>query len=128
MTLDKYDLALGKKFITGTWRPDFVVNFFSDDLAHIPAAEFRSDDGRDLTAITFTFCEDNTVKMEDRALGKAEEGTWEQTDLSEYRYTLKSFFDIPEGQFRDNAEKLTVIEGDLCFSLGFLTIALKKDA
>ncbi|MBQ7474529.1 MAG: hypothetical protein IJS78_01275 [Clostridia bacterium] len=127
MQLDKYDLASGKKFIVGTWRPDFVVNFFSNDLAHIPAAEFKSNDGRDLTAISFTFSDDNTVKMEDRERGAAESGTWEQTDLSEYRYTLNAFFDVPEGPMRDNAEKLTVIEGDLCFTLGFITIALKKD-
>ena len=127
MELSERELASGKKFIVGTWRPDFVVNFFSNDLAHIPASDFKSNDGRDLTAITFTFFEDNTLKMEDRGQGKTEEGTWEQTDTLEFRYTLNAFFDVPEGPVRDAAERLTVQEGDLVFSLGFIAIALKKD-
>lgn len=127
MELDAFDLKHGMKFIVGTWRPDYVVNFFSNDLAHIPAADFKSDDGRDLTALTFSFFEDHTVKMEDRAKGKTESGTWEQTDLSEFRFTLNSFLDLPDGPVKDAAQKLSAQNGDLVFVLGFIAIALKKD-
>ena len=39
----------------------YIVNAWSNDLAHIPATEFKSDDGRDFSVITFTFTEDHTV-------------------------------------------------------------------
>ncbi|MBQ9545532.1 MAG: hypothetical protein IJV00_10450, partial [Clostridia bacterium] len=50
----------------------------------------------------------------------------EQTGLSEYRYTLNGFLEIPDGAFKDNAEKLEVHDGFLVFSIGFLAVALKK--
>ena len=128
MTLDEQDLRRGLKFIVGTWRPDYIVNAFSNDLAHIPASEFKSDDGRDFTALSFEFFEDHTVTMRDGASGKEERGEWEQTDLGEYHYTLGGFIDIPEGDFRKGAETLSRQGDNLVFSIGFLAVALKKTA
>lgn len=128
MILDEQDLRQGKKFIVGTWEPDYIVNAFSNDLKHIPASEFKSDDGRDFTALKFVFFEDHTVEMTDSSSGKSEKGEWEQTSYGEYRYTLNGFLDIPEGFLKENVEKLTVNENDLVFSLGFLAVALKKTA
>lgn len=128
MTLDEHDLRRGLKFIVGTWRPDYIVNAFSNDLAHIPAAEFKSDDGRDFTALSFEFFEDHSVIMRDSGSGKEERGTWEQTGWAEYHYTLGAFMDIPEGDFRKGAETLSQRDENLVFSLGFLVVALKKTA
>lgn len=128
MILDEQDLRQGMKFIVGTWEPDYIVNAFSNDLAHIPASKFKSDDGRDFTALKFVFYEDHTVEMTDSSSGKSEKGEWEQTSYGEYRYTLNGFLDIPEGFLKENVEKLTVNENDLVFSLGFLAVALKKTA
>ena len=127
MTLDENDLFKGTKFIVGIWRVDYVVNMFSNDLALIPASEFKSSDGNDFTAITFDFFEDHRVVMTDTSKGKTAEGAWEQTDMFEYRYELKDFLQIPEGSFRDAAEKLSVTGGThLVFSIGFLAIAMIK--
>lgn len=128
MILDENDLREGLRFIVGTWQVDYVVNAFSNDLSHIPAAEFKSDDGRDFSAVTFEFLEDHTVAMRDSSSGKEEKGTWEQTGWGEYRYTLNGFIDLPDGSFRDAAEKLQVIEGCLVFSIGFLAVGMKKIA
>lgn len=129
MELDERDLLKGKKFIVGKWRVDYIVNGFSDDLAHIPAAEFKSDDGSDFTALTFDFFEDGTVTLTDTSKGSEFKGTWNQTDMFEYRYELGDFIDLPEGSFRDAAEKLQVSEGThLVFAIGFLAIALKKES
>lgn len=128
MALDKDDVLERLHFICGKWRVDFLVNFFSNDLAHIPATEFKSEDGRDFSAITFEFTEDYNVVMRDESTGKEVAGTWEIIDsfLYEFRYTLNGFLEIPEGAFKDNVEKLSVQDGYLCFTLGFLTIAMKK--
>ncbi len=128
MILDENDLRRGLEFIVGRWQPEFVVNAFSNDLAHIPAAEFKSEDGRDFTALTFEFFEDHTVKLSDGKSEKEETGAWEQTGWGEYHYTLGGFLDIPEGPMRDAAEKLTVQDGRLVFSIGFLAVALNKTA
>ncbi|MBQ7171813.1 MAG: hypothetical protein IJR89_06015 [Clostridia bacterium] len=122
------ELYEGLVFITGTWRAEYLVSALSDDLAHIPAAEFKSEDGADFSAISFTFFEDHTVVMEDTAGGKRESGVWEQTGPGEYRYTLGGFFELPDGAFRKNAETLTVRDGRLVFSIGFLAVAMKKTA
>ncbi len=127
MYLDEQDLRSGLEFICGTWQVDFVVNAFSNDLAHIPAAEFKSDDGTDFSAITFTFEEDHTVKMTN-GTGSEETCTWEQTGWSEYHYSPASFLNIPDGPFKANAEKLTCVDGALCFQVGFLSIGMKKIA
>ena len=128
MILDENDLRDGLKFIVGTWQVDYVVNAFSNDLSHIPAAEFKSSDGRDFSVITFEFFEDHTTVLRDAASGKEERGTWEQTGWGSYRYTLGAFIELPEGAFREAAEKLEVIEGCLVFSIGFLAIGMKKIA
>ena len=86
MELNENILRSGKRFIVGKWRVDYVVNAFSNDLAHIPASEFKSEDGSDFTAITFDFFEDQRVVMTDTSKGKTVEGTWEQTDMFEYKY------------------------------------------
>ena len=128
MTLDEQDLRRGLKFIVGTWQVDYIVNAFSNDLAHIPATEFKSDDGRDFSAITFTFFEDHSVVMADTSTCKEEKGSWEQTGWAEYHYTLGAFLDLPDDNFRKNAETLSVQDGYLVFSIGFLAIAMKKIA
>lgn len=126
MNLDEQDLKRGLKFIVGTWQADYVVNAWSNDLAHIPAKEFKSTDGRDFSDITFTFFEDHTVVMKNASDGKESKGEWEQTGWAEYHYTLNGFLDIPDGTFRKNAETLSVYDGCLVFSIGFLAIGMKK--
>lgn len=129
MKLDENELRRGLRFIVGKWRVDYLVNAFSNDLAHIPASEFKSDDGSDFTALTFDFFEDHRTVLTDTSKGKTFEGTWEQTDMFEYRYELGDFLQLPEGGFRDSAEKLTVTGGThLVFGIGFLAVALKKEA
>ena len=54
MQLDDDDLKRGLRFIVGTWQVDYLVNAFSNDLAHIPASEFKSEDGTDFTVILRT--------------------------------------------------------------------------
>ena len=124
MTLDEQDLRDGLKRIVGTWQPDYLVNFFSNDLAHIPAAEFKSDDGRDFTALTFRFYEDHTMVLSDGA--NEHHGTWEQTGWSDYRYHLEDYDQIPDGPFKDSAEQLSCMEERLVFAIGFLSVALQK--
>lgn len=126
MELDKSELHDGLKLICGKWQVEFVVNAFSNDLARIPAKEFKSDDGKDFSDMTFEFFEDHTVLLHNGVEGKDEKGTWEQTGFIEFRYTLGAFMDIPEGVFRDNAEKLMMVDGFLCFSIGFLSVGMKK--
>lgn len=127
MELDAQDLKQGLKFIVGTWQVDYLVNAFSNDLAHIPAAEFKSDDGRDFSAITYEFFEDHTLVMKDTSTGKEEKGTWEQTGYGSFHYTLGAFMDLPQGAVLDAVEKLEMRDGTwLVFALGFLAVALKK--
>lgn len=129
MELDERDILKGKKFIVGKWRTDYIVNGFSNDLAHIPAAEFKSDDGSNFTALTFEFFEDGGVKLTDTSKGREFSGTWCQTDMFKYKYELGDFIDLPEGSFREAAETLQVSEGThLVFAIGFLAIALKKES
>ena len=129
MELDKQDLREGKKFLVGTWQVDYIVNAFSNDLAHIPASEFKSEDGTDFSVITYEFYEDNTMKMRDTSKGKEESGTWEQTGYGTYHYTLNAFLNIPDGgSFLEAAQTLNVHDGFIVFSLGFLAIAMKKIA
>ena len=128
MMLDENDLREGLKFIVGTWRVDYVVNAWSNDLAHIPAAEWKSDDGADLSAITFEFFEDHTAKLSDTSKGREFASEWEQTGWGEYRYSLGGFLDLPEGVFKENVEKLSVQDGRLVFALGFLAVAMEKIA
>jgi len=126
MQLDKQDLYDGKKFIAGRWEPDYVVNAFSSDLRHIPAGEFKSEDDADLTYLKFTFNADNTVLIRNDKNGRTESGTWEQTDLFEYRYNVGMLDSVEDGFFKTAATSLQVQEGFLVFSIGFLAVALKK--
>ena len=125
MTLDDRELRTGLKFIVGVWEADYVVNAFSNDLAHIPAAEFKSDDGRDMTALHFEFFEDHTAKI---SAGKGDfHGTWEQTDLFRYRLVPDVLASEPENEFIKAVQTLEVQGGEnLVFGLGFLAIALRK--
>lgn len=125
MELNEMILKDGIKFIVGKWQADYIVNAFSNDLAHIPAAEFKSEDGRTFEDLKFEFFEDHTVKVQAEA-GKEFAGTWEQTGMLDYRYKLEAFGDIPDGFFKDAAEKLDVVDGHLVFAIGFLAVALKK--
>ncbi len=126
MELDKNDIYEGKKFIAGVWEADYVVNFFSNDLAHIPANEFKSDDGSDLTALKFVFGADGSVEMQGGKNGRTESGKWEQTSYSEYRCEFEMLGTLEDSFFKENAETFSVIDGDLVFAIGFLSIALKK--
>ena len=47
MELDERTLKDGLKYIVGQWQVDYLVNAWSNDLTHIPAAEFKSEDGQD---------------------------------------------------------------------------------
>ena len=127
MELDASDLKRGLKFIVGTWQVDYVVNAWSNDLKHVPAAEFKSDDGNDLSAITYTFFEDHTMVMKNSADGKEQQGTWEQTGWGTFHYTLNGFLNVPDSNFLKAAETLSMRDGEaLVFSLGFFAVALKK--
>ena len=128
MAISDEDLDWGLHFIVGTWQIDYLVNFFSNDLAHIPAKKFKSDDGRDFSSITFEFFEDHKLIMKESSSGKEEEGTWEQTGSYEFHYTLNNFFDLPESDMLNQAETLSISDGMLTFTLGFLAIAMKKIA
>lgn len=124
MELNEQDLREGLEYIVGTWEPDYLVSFFSNNLEHIPASEFKSDDGRDFTALKFRFFEDHTMTLFE---GNQEfKGTWEQTALYDYHYHLEAYDQIPDGPFKDSAENLSVSDCRLVFSIGFLAIALQK--
>jgi len=126
MELNEMMLRDGLKFIVGEWQGGYVVNAFFKDLAHIPAAEFKSDDGRDFSAIHYTFKEDHTLTMSDTSTGKTEEGTWEQTEISQYHYTVGAFFNVPDDLFRKNVETL-VRQGDvIVFSMGILSLLISS--
>ena len=126
MTLDDATLKDGLKFIVGDWEPDFIVNAFSNDLAHIPASEFKSEDGSDLTALKFAFNADNTVEISGLPDGRTEAGKWEQTGLNKYSYTLTAFDAVEDSFFKTAATTLDVLGGNLVFSLGFFAVSLKK--
>ena len=126
MELNKRELDRGKKFVVGKWSVDYLVNFFSHDLAHIPATEFKSSDGRDFSALSFEFLADNTVVARGLSNGEEAQGTWRQTDLYEFEWQFDALKDAKDSEFLRTAQKLLVFDGDLTFSVGFLTIALKK--
>ncbi len=126
MELDKNDIYEGKKFIAGVWEADYVVNFFSNDLAHIPANEFKSDDGADLTALRFVFGAEGEVEIQGGKNGKTESGKWEQISYYEYRCEFDMLGSLEDSFFKENAQTFSVVDGDLVFTVGFLSIALKK--
>jgi len=130
MALDEKELKKGLKFIVGTWEMDFVVNFFSNNLEHIPAKEFKSQDGKsDFGQISYEFFEDHTIKLKNGANGIEETGTWKQESSSKFSFTCdKLFGDVPP----EVLQKLTVVErdmeGGLVFSLLCFTFRMKKTA
>ncbi len=126
MELDEYDLRYGLRYVVGKWQVDFVVSAFSNDLARIPAKEFKSEDGSDFSGITYEFFEDHTLIMSNASNGKTTAGTWEQTGSCEYTYTIGDFLDIPQSDFLKSAQTLTIQDGFLVFGLGCLAIGLKK--
>ncbi len=128
MELNEQELKSGLKFIVGTWQVDYLVNAFSNDLAHIPAQEFKSDDGTDFTAISFEFFEDHSMVMRNASNGVESKGTWEQTGMFDYHYTVEDYRAIPECDFKEGAETLSVQDGYLVFSIAFLAVAMKKIA
>jgi len=129
VTLDEDDLIEGKKFIVGTWQVDYIVNAFSNNLDHIPAKEFKSEDGKDFSEITFEFFEDQTMKMKNGATSLEENGTWEQKSYSTFEYTVGKFFGEVDETLLKNIQKLEKnFEGELVFSLGFIVIGMKKIA
>ena len=129
MTLDEQDLREGLKFIVGTWQADYIVNAFSDDLAHIPATEFKTKDGRDFTSLSFEFFEDHTATLRADSGSAAVKATWEQTGFGTFVCTLEEPLDASA---QAGPASLTVEmrrqEPNLVFALGFLAIALKKSA
>ncbi len=128
MNLDEKDLKDGLRFLVGTWQVDYIVNAFSNDLAHIPATEFKSTDGTDFTAIQYEFFEDHTMVLRDSSKGKEIKGTWEQTGWTEFHYTVEDFYEIPDDNFRKGVETLLMSDGCIVFSIGFLAIGMKKIA
>ena len=126
MELDKDDLKWGLEFIVGTWKIDYLVDFWSDNLEHIPAAKYKSPDGKKYNGVTFEFFEDHRLVMKDSATKKQVESTWEQTGSTQFHYSLNGFFELTEDSDADIVETLEVFEGDLAFSLGFITAGMKK--
>lgn len=127
MELTKSDLISGKKFITGKWRPSFFVNFFSNDLAHVPISEMKSDDGSDFSSIVFEFRDDNTVSVTNEVDNYTVNGTWEQTGIYEYQWTVEDAGSAEAAEFLKSCTKLSTFDGNLVFSLGFLTFGMSKD-
>jgi len=129
VTLDEDDLIEGKKFIVGTWQMDYIVNAFSNNLDHIPAKEFKSDDGKDFSQITYEFFEDQTMKMKNGATGVEVSGTWEQKGYSSFEYTVGNFFGDVNEDLLKNLQKLEKnFEGELVFNFGFIAFGMKKIA
>ena len=128
MELEAWMIEDGLRMLVGKWQVDFVVNAFSNDLAHIPAKEFKSQDGTDFSAITYEFFEDHTMVMKNEADGREVKSTWEQTGISEFKYDLNSFLDVPAGADLLGMEKLSILQGNLTMAIGFLAIGFKKIA
>jgi len=130
MQLDEREKKEGIKFIVGTWQVDFIVNPWSNNLEHIPASEFKSQDGKamDLSQITWEFFEDHTMKLKNGA-GQEESGTWEQTSSSKFSYTCDKFFGmVQDPEILKNFLVLEkCFEGGLVFSV-FLAVHMKKIA
>jgi len=129
MELSEDKLKAGLKFFVGTWQVDYLVNVFSSNLAHIPAAEFKDKDGKDFTQISYEFFEDHTCKLKNGATGVEESGTWKQVSSDKFEFTLEKVF----GEMNEEALKAlrTVekdMEGGFVFSLGPLVVRMKKTA
>ena len=128
MELIKEDLKDGLKFIVGTWEAEFVVSFFSNNLEHVPVAEYKSSDGRDLSKLSMEFFEDHTAKLKDGSNGREVDTTWEQTKMYGWTYKANGFFGELPADVAEKVEELDAQEGKLCIAFGFLCIAFKKTA
>ncbi|MBO7598049.1 MAG: hypothetical protein J6T70_13490 [Bacteroidales bacterium] len=128
MELIKEDLKDGLKFIVGTWEAEFVVSFFSNNLEHVPVAEYKSSDGRDLSKLSMEFFEDHTAKLKDGSNGREVDSTWEQTKPYGWTYKANGFFGELPADVAEKVEELDAQEGKLCIAFGFLCIAFKKTA
>jgi len=128
MELNQKQLNEGLKFIVGTWQIDYLVNMWSDNLDHVPASQFKNNDGKDLSQISWEFFEDHTMKMRNGATGDEETGTWKQESESKFRYDTKWFGLIDNETVLNNIQQLEKdVEGGLVFSM-FFVIRLKKTA
>lgn len=128
MELTKEDLKDGLKFIVGSWEAEFVVSFFSNNLEHVPVAEYKSSDGRDLSKLSMEFFEDHTAKLKDGSNGREVDSTWEQTKPYGWTYKANGFFGELPADVAEKVEELDAQEGKLCIAFGFLCIAFKKTA
>jgi len=128
MPLDANDLKKGLKFLVGTWGIDFLVNIFSNNLDHLPASEFKSKDGKDLSQITWEFFEDHTMKLKNGATGEEEKGTWEQVSDDKFKYKCDKFFSLLPPETLEQIQELQKdMEGGLVFNMLFI-IRMKKTA
>lgn len=127
MPLEAEELKKGLKFIVGKWEIDYLVNSMSNNLEHLPAKEFKSKDGKDMSQISFEFFEDHTMKLRNNGTGEEESGTWEQTTSSKFKYTCDKFFGLlPPELVKSIAELERDMEGGLVFSLFLLVVRMKK--
>lgn len=125
MKLDEYDLKWGLEFIVGTWKVDYAVNYWSNDLAQIPAEKFDAGDGRQYSQLTFEFFEDHRLLMKDAAAGTQVESTWKQTGNCKFQYSLNGFFETSK---KKTAETLEVVDGKLTIALDNFALGLAKIA
>ncbi len=128
MTLDEQDLKNGLKFIVGTWQPDFIVSLASNDLAHIPVAEFKTKDGKDFTGLEFEFFEDHTMEMRNANDSKSAKGQWEQTGFGTFKCTVNNILEDGSQQTVNQPLELNWQENNLAFGLGIIVISMKKIA
>jgi len=129
MQIAEEDLKKGMKFIVGTWQVDYLVNSWSSDLAHIPASEFKSKDGKDPSKISFEFFEDHTCKLKNGITGVEETGTWKQRNSSDFTYTFDKLFGDVDASMKEGLQKLDRdMEGGLVFSFFVFVVRLKKTA
>ncbi len=126
MTLDEEDIKWGLEFIAGTWNVDYLVDFQSNDLEHIPAQEYKSADGKNYSALSFEFLEDSRLLISDSSSGKKTESSWKQTGINEYRCPLNGFLDISQKSEAKASEIFSVMDGVLTFTLEKVTVVLKK--
>lgn len=126
--LSQKQLNEGLKFIVGKWQIDYLVNTWSANLDHLPASQFKSNEGKDLSQISWEFFEDHTMKMRNDATGDEETCTWTQTSDSKFRYDGKWFGLIQNETVLSNIQNLEKdMDGGLVFSMMFV-IRLKKTA
>jgi len=122
-------LKKGLKFIVGTWEVDFLVNPMSANLDHMPASNFKTTKGDDMSKITWEFFEDHTMKLRNGATGEEESGTWEQTTASgKYKYKCEKFFGLLPPELVETISTVEKdLEGGLVFTM-FVVVRLKKTA